>query len=142
MASETWEPVSPVTGQLDAFVWQAPPSALGVSPEPEPAEPRDAPVLAPAGPPLAITPAASKPAASKPGASEPLELKPVPAKPADLPLAEIKPGATGLGATGGTPAADPVSAGMAAAALPVPGAIPASGAVHRETTSRPVKLVP
>ena len=27
--SEEWEPVSPVTGQMDAFVWKAPPDVLG-----------------------------------------------------------------------------------------------------------------
>ncbi len=32
-ASQTWEPISPVTGQLDAFRWEAPPSALGAPTE-------------------------------------------------------------------------------------------------------------
>lgn len=82
VASQTWEPVSPVTGQLDAFQWQSPPNALGAPAEPgerETAEerPREAPVL-------------------------------VPAKPGTRTAATAE------------PAPDPVSAGMAAAALPVP----------------------
>ena len=82
IASQTWEPVSPVTGQLDAFTWQAPPNALGARTEPmvaEEDEARPEPVLVTA----------------KPAPSEP--------KPATNPA----------------DAADPVSAGMAAAALPV-----------------------
>jgi HemY protein len=100
VASETWEPVSPVTGQLDAFQWQAPPSALGVSPEPLPPieeeTPRETVALAP--------------------------VQPAPVKPAPDRTAETLP-------------SDPVSAGMAAAALPVPG--PALPATAGATTGRP-----
>lgn len=44
VVSETWAPVSPVTGRLDAFVWDTPPEALG-GPSPAPAigfEPEEA----------------------------------------------------------------------------------------------------
>jgi HemY protein len=35
IVSETWGPVSPVTGRLDAFVWDTPPEVLGRSPSGE-----------------------------------------------------------------------------------------------------------
>ncbi len=85
-----------VTGQLDAFQWQAPPNALGVSSGPlSPVEdeetPRETVALAP--------------------------VKPVPDRTAE------------------TLPSDPVSAGMAAVALPVPG--PAIPATAGATTGRP-----
>ncbi|MGU3538911.1 heme biosynthesis HemY N-terminal domain-containing protein [Methylobacterium sp. A54F] len=59
IASETWAPVSPVSGRLDAFVWKAPPDILAgpaaedhtegsIAPlaPPRPAEPTPAPVAA------------------------------------------------------------------------------------------------
>ncbi len=94
VTSQTWEPVSPVTGQLDAFVWQAPPSAIGAASEPfEPAGEPETPVLAPA-----TSAGAGKPA--------------------------------GTGAP-----VDPISAGMAAAALPVPA--PATAATAIAGAKRP-----
>ncbi len=112
VASETWEPVSPLTGQLDAFVWQAPPSAIGVSPEPEPAEPLETPALVPARAQAAPNPMGLKPVEIAAGAPVPAEPKLVGVKPADL-----KPVTAGATAKGDTSAPDPVSAGMAAAAL-------------------------
>ena len=93
VTSQTWEPVSPVTGQLDAFVWQAPPSAIGSAsgtfePAGEPEVP-ETPVLAPA-----TSAGAGKPA--------------------------------GTGAP-----VDPISAGMTAAALPVPAPATAIAGVKR-----------
>ncbi|MCJ2140861.1 heme biosynthesis protein HemY [Methylobacterium sp. E-066] len=59
IASDTWAPVSPITGRLDAFAWREPPNTLAPSvPAVEPEEP-EAPqhVLVPAGPkPLAPLP--------------------------------------------------------------------------------------
>ncbi|GJD36482.1 heme biosynthesis protein HemY [Methylobacterium aerolatum] len=137
VASETWEPVSPLTGQLDAFVWQAPPSAIGVSPEPEPAEPLETPALVPARAQAGPDPMGLKPVEIAAGAPVPAEPKLVGVKPADL-----KPVTAGATAKGDTSAPDPVSAGMAAAALPVPEGPVALGAPPRETAPRSVKLVP
>ena len=108
-ASRTWEPVSPVTGQLDAFTWQAPPNALGAPAEPmDPEEDEPQPQLKPHAEPALAAP--------KPG---PVEPKP----PAQT-------------------AADPVSAGMAAAALPVQaGAGPGVKNVVRDIPARGGELV-
>lgn len=94
IASDTWAPVSPVTGRLDAFVWREPPNTLAAAaPAMEPEEPEETqPVLVPAHP--APTPAA--------------------------PLPTIMPASK----TAPAPAADPVSAGMAAAAVPAAGEHP------------------
>ncbi|CAM2935978.1 heme biosynthesis protein HemY [Methylobacterium mesophilicum] len=69
IASDTWAPVSPVSGRLDAFAWREPPNTLAPSaPAVEPEEPEmPKPVLVPAEPtpsaPLpTIIPAASPPA--------------------------------------------------------------------------------
>ena len=52
IASDTWAPVSPVTGRLDAFAWREPPNTLAAAPavEPEPSPSPPQPVLAPATP--------------------------------------------------------------------------------------------
>lgn len=92
IASETWEPVSPASGRLDAFEWRAPPNTLGgpgPSLEPGPEDP--APALVPPAP--------------EPDAPPPASVRP-PAEPS----------------VAAPTAADPVSSGMAAAAVPAPGA--------------------
>lgn len=111
VASQTWEPVSPMSGQLDAFTWQAPPNALGAPSEPmDPEEDEPQPGHALVAAPASVgTPA--KPAA-----------KPV--------LAEVKADKPG--------ASDPISAGMAAAALPVSGASGPSVTMGVRDTSKPL----
>lgn len=61
ITSDEWEPVSPVTGRLDAFEWKVPVSAVSVAAEPAPAPPppEAAPVTeepAPAPAPLPLAP--------------------------------------------------------------------------------------
>jgi HemY protein len=116
IASDTWAPVSPVTGRLDAFAWREPPNTLGgpapaAEPEPEPA----AAVLVPAGP-IGAAPAPSAPATGTPSTG------PIPG-PVSGPVSGPSPAAplpTLVPApAGGT---DPISAGMTAAALPASGA--------------------
>ncbi|MCJ2070969.1 heme biosynthesis protein HemY [Methylobacterium sp. J-030] len=105
IASETWAPVSPVSGRLDAFAWQEPPNALASAAAAESEtvpEGRTVPVLVPASP-GGIGPDASRPSVTQPDAPVPPAVAPPPA--------------------GGAKAAgpDPISAGMAAAALPASG---------------------
>lgn len=91
IASETWAPVSPATGRLDAFEWRAPLDTLGgpAAPmEPEPDEP----------PPALVPPA---PVTDAP--------------PPTLVRAPVEPIAADAMGT------DPVSSGMAAGAIPAPG---------------------
>lgn len=81
--SETWAPVSPVTGRLDAFQWETPPEVLGAPTEPgrflfEPEEGPAEPEVASLAPPSATDPAS----AQGPAAAE------MAATPAELPLAE------------------------------------------------------
>jgi HemY protein len=69
--SDRWQPMSPVTGRLDAFEWKAPPAAIGASPEPveEPAAPElERPVIEAKPAPEAETPAAEPPAVEAPAA--------------------------------------------------------------------------
>ena len=114
VASETWAPVSPVTGRLDAFVWREPPNTLA-APEPavEPEPDASGPVLVPARTVEAPTP----PMASKP----PIAAKPATAPSVVAPLPTLVPAAPGAAKASGR---DSVSAGMAAAA---PGDAKASG---------------
>ncbi|MCJ2054471.1 heme biosynthesis protein HemY [Methylobacterium sp. J-070] len=131
IASDTWAPVSPVTGRLDAFAWREPPNTLApagpaLDPEPDAA----AVALVPAGPmgaapaPAASTSAGPKaampstaPAVPVPSASVPAA--PAPAMPAPavsvpaMPVPSLAPAAPAGAKVAGT---DPVSAGMAAAA--------------------------
>lgn len=106
IVSERWLPVSPVTGQIDAFVWRAPAEEIGFSEEPtvaadappvpiaiaEPVtaaeivpEPASAPAPLPVAPPAAATmePTMIEPAAAKVPATTPLAVAaaPVPAPP-------------------------------------------------------------
>jgi HemY protein len=109
VASETWAPVSPVTGRLDAFEWRAPPNTLeapetAVEPEPDAADA----VLVPAGPVETAPPKGGSPAA---------------------PLPVIAPSASGAKPGDKAAGTDPISAGMAAAALPPSG----SGQAVRRT---------
>jgi HemY protein len=77
VVSDHWAPVSPVTGRLDAFVWQAPPDIL-VAPEltmsheaAEEEEPQALPIAAAEEP--AVSPAASIEAAPPEAVPQPLE---------------------------------------------------------------------
>ncbi len=79
-ASETWAPVSPVTGRLDAFAWREPPNTLAPPPEAEADEPapEKASIIAPPPLPAAPKPEPAPPAAVPPvGAASPVVL-PVP----------------------------------------------------------------
>jgi HemY protein len=131
IASDTWAPVSPATGRLDAFTWREPPNTLAAPPavEPEPEQP-DAAVLVPAGPtvpgpvsasPASTFPASTSPASTSPASASPTASAPIGSNPASsgphpaAPLPAILPSRE----NGAKPAgSDPVSAGMAAAALP------------------------
>ena len=74
IVSETWSPVSPVSGRLDAFVWDTPPEVIGApdarallfeepEPEPEPVAqpPVPSPTSAPSGEDPTPAPAAEAP---------------------------------------------------------------------------------
>lgn len=95
IVSETWVPVSPVTGRLDAFAWETPPEVLGaparpedlVPPEDDPGAPPPpilpsptvmdapadvaAPLPASPAPPAAAAAAPAMPVASAPSRSQP-----------------------------------------------------------------------
>ncbi|MBP31090.1 heme biosynthesis HemY N-terminal domain-containing protein [Methylobacterium sp.] len=115
IATETWAPVSPVTGRLDAFTWREPPNTLAAAPAVEPE-------AAPAAP--ALVPAATRPSAPVPGSVAPSTSAlssasvsaPVATGPGTpVPVPTVLPAKAASAKTAG---ADPVSAGMAAAALP------------------------
>jgi HemY protein len=100
VVSDHWAPVSPVTGRLDAFVWQAPPDVL-VAPELAHADDvtgdldEEAKAIslapAPAAPPEP-EPAAPEPAPAEPvAASVPAEPAPVSEEPAPGPASEPEP---------------------------------------------------
>lgn len=72
VVAERWAPVSPVTGRLDAFVWDTPPDTIGASLEPFPALDSEPP------PPEALLP--------PPPVAEPVAIAPV-ALPASSPAA-------------------------------------------------------
>ncbi|MGA0597027.1 heme biosynthesis protein HemY [Enterovirga sp. CN4-39] len=89
VVSETWAPVSPVTGRLDAFVWETPPEVLGgpsaadaallfAEPEPTPE-------------PVAILPATD--------AIAPVEAIPAAAAPETAPSAGLEPNGAATAAT-------------------------------------------
>jgi HemY protein len=90
VASDHWEPISPVTGRLDAFVWQTPPDILAgpaeERPEDEPAA-AELPPMRPAVPPPAAEPAPplSPTAATPPPRPRPPEARP--AAPVVFPVA-------------------------------------------------------
>jgi HemY protein len=89
--SQTWRPISPVTGALDAFVWSAPPLALGAS-----IEPAAMPDIADDGPP-AVLPA--------PAAETVIDEPPVVAPPVD---AAVTPPVTAAEVPAPEPAVDAV----------------------------------
>jgi HemY protein len=100
VASDRWAPVSPVTGRLDAFVWQAPPDLLS-----GPGAPIDEVVADLDDKPAAIAPPAPNEEAPAP------VIAPIAAAAAEAPSAEpteppIQPAAS--------PAREPVEAGGAA----------------------------
>lgn len=103
VVSETWAPVSPVTGRLDAFVWDTPPEVLGgpgvhdvfAFSEPEPEPEALLPAIAPpaadvpervATPSAGIEPAPEPPSETRPGLSVASDPNPV-APPATVPAA-------------------------------------------------------
>jgi HemY protein len=85
IVSETWAPLSPVTGRLDAFAWDAPPEILGAPASEGMSRDDDEP-----------TPSLAAPRADAPGED-------APARPADADLVE----ATASAQTAETPAAVP-----------------------------------
>ncbi|HEX2553545.1 MAG TPA: heme biosynthesis HemY N-terminal domain-containing protein [Microvirga sp.] len=156
VVSESWAPVSPVTGRLDAFVWQSPPDLLvapGLAPfdeaeEPEedlraiPAAPVSVPVPpAPAEPPVAPVP---PPAAGAPAAPPPAAAPPEPViVPASWPEAEaVAP--PDPAAPAEPPPAGPVRVAVSdAPAAPAPGAKPRSnGAGEPAPVIFPVEHAP
>ncbi|MEH3145607.1 MAG: heme biosynthesis protein HemY [Methylobacterium frigidaeris] len=128
--SERWAPVSPVSGRLDAFVWQTPPDLLAGVPgqdhdhDPEPAAPE---VLgAPAKPlPAAPAPAASAaPAPATPAPAAPAPAAPAPAAAPAVPAAAVPPAPAPLtnGKDAGGPA--PASTAPIQPASPTPVVLP------------------
>ncbi|MFC0217284.1 heme biosynthesis protein HemY [Pseudochelatococcus lubricantis] len=96
VVSETWQPVSPVTGRLDAFVWSAPVEQIGEATAEERAPAEAAPV-SPAS--LAMAGAAAPAVAdsvlpSTPEVAPPVEIvaAPVVPAPAEIPLEEAPAG--------------------------------------------------
>lgn len=87
VTSDQWQPVSPVTGRLDAFAWTSPPDRIGAL------ELSEAPMKA-AEPPSAL----SAPAAAAPAAAEPAA--PPPAPPRARPHAPDDPGPQADGGPG------------------------------------------
>ncbi len=87
--SEEWQPVSPVTGELDAFEWRTPPELLAEHAEDEAEGPVPPAIAAEAAKPTGPA-AVSAPAAPEPG---PAEHKPAEPKPADSKAAASKPAA-------------------------------------------------
>ena len=115
IATETWAPVSPVTGRLDAFTWREPPNTLAAAPAVEPEAESAAPALVPAATrPSAPVPGSVAPSASAlSSASASAAVATGPGTP--VPVPTVLPAKAASAKTAG---ADPVSAGMAAAALP------------------------
>ncbi len=103
LVSETWLPVSPATGRIDAFVWTVPPAAIGAAPDagldeaqalgpPAAPDPAPAPVVIEAQP--AAPPAA--PSVAAPPLAEPAtEAAPQPAPADAAPRAPDDPGPDG-----------------------------------------------
>ncbi|MGU3384532.1 heme biosynthesis protein HemY [Methylobacterium sp. D53M] len=143
IATDTWAPVSPVTGRLDAFAWREPPNTLGaasaVEPEADaagtalvPAAPNAAapgarplassvPVLPPTVSPAAATAPVPSPTPASTSASAQAASSPSVASAASTstgPIPTVLPAKAGASKAAG---ADPVSAGMASAALPPSG---------------------
>lgn len=123
VASETWAPVSPVSGRLDAFVWKTP-TELIAGPE----TPHDGDETAPEGVLAAPLPAAQPAHTAMPmptasakadGAAEP--------KPATVLFPSTARETAGAKETASAKATAPVAAGMAAA-HPVPGSTPSGTA--------------
>jgi HemY protein len=77
IVSETWAPISPVTGKVDAFVWATPPEALG-SPAPSEADFLDSALREPEPGPVVSLGAPATPAPVRP-AMEPAPQKAAPA---------------------------------------------------------------
>ncbi|HLH11512.1 MAG TPA: heme biosynthesis HemY N-terminal domain-containing protein [Methylovirgula sp.] len=97
VVAANWAPVSPVTGRLDAFVWQRPPDRLAVELESDDWARRaiEAPARQIAHAPTPVPePASHEPApaaASGPPAAESIDAKPAEVKPAEAKPAEAKP---------------------------------------------------
>ncbi|MDB5557157.1 MAG: heme biosynthesis protein HemY [Enterovirga sp.] len=93
IVSETWAPVSPVSGRLDAFVWDTPPEVLGApggavtTMFAEPDEPETTAAALPSLPPAT----ASEPEAAASAGIEPVAPPAAtpPAPPADVPAASV-----------------------------------------------------
>ncbi|TXN84480.1 heme biosynthesis HemY N-terminal domain-containing protein [Methylobacterium sp. WL8] len=119
VASPTWEPISPVSGRIDAFVWQAPPNLLTGQ---EPFE--------------SAAPEAESAALAAPRPAAPPTANPAPAFPASVSTTEPKPAAVipPNGATSattlpaGAPSARTGPATGSSANLAEPGPMPAGTA--------------
>ncbi len=100
--SETWAPVSPVSGRLDAFEWKVPVEALSApvgEPEPEPAaEPAGEPVAGTA-PMIEVQPAPiEEQAPEENGPIEPVDVTPVAEEPTEPEAAVPQPETAAAGA--------------------------------------------
>ncbi|MGV6871367.1 heme biosynthesis HemY N-terminal domain-containing protein [Pseudochelatococcus sp. B33] len=105
--ADSWAPVSPVTGRIDAFKWTAPAEQIGEGAPAQEAEPagEPAPISAP---PLPVPP---------PAPDVPAEAEPAPAPQAEQPAAEALPAAEAPAVAEQAP---PAAADTAAPEPPVP----------------------
>ncbi len=140
LVSESWMPVSPVSGRLDAFAWTLPPVALGAAPaepEPEPAAPL------PPAPPPAIE-------AAPPQAAEPEVIRPAPPS---RPEPEAKPSLVEdvrpIQAAEPSPAVAPIVPPAAPAVTPPPAApaattpvVPLTGTIPAATPAPVAEIEP
>ena len=142
VASEHWAPVSPVTGRLDAFVWQAPPDVLAAPDalfedaaadlEVPAALPRPVAPPEPPAAPIPLTPQPPAPAATAPAD---VPVKPVPAPRAvEGPVEPGRPGGPARAQSTGAPASPVIFPVGHAPDDPGPGG--ADGAAPDRTRSR------
>jgi HemY protein len=138
IASESWAPVSPISGRLDAFVWKAPTDLLaGATPHADEADgaPRRDPVAIAPAPMPAPAPAAvpapepmpiptSMPQGPLPGAeakASDAAAKSAEVKSAEVKPSEVKPSPAEAGWVPGKPGSGPLAAGTATpVVLPAP----------------------
>jgi HemY protein len=125
IASETWAPVSPVSGRLDAFVWKTPTELIAApeSDKPSDAAKPDASLASPLPPAEAPVSHAKTEAApvAKPEVKPATVLFPSETKVSDTKAAGAKTTGTEAGPANGTGSA--VAAGMAQAAATLPAAV-------------------
>ncbi len=123
VVSQRWLPVSPVSGRLDAFVWTAPPPAIGGPVlNDEPALVELLPASAAVEPPTAVQPAVAPPAPGPVDVAEPVASPAIPA-PASSP--EAGAASAAANASPGSGASAPAPADRAEAEAPSQPAAPA-----------------